>query len=371
MAQPYFPQNFKPTEWKWIRPMLLISLAIHGILLFTPTPSDSPKPEPPPEEEQTVSLTQLPPVNQPVAQPSPATRPSPRPRPSVVVPRIRRTAPPPLRRTAPNAVRSNAPSQPAASAPRSAPPASQFLADLAYPGWTQGSFGLPPAYESVSHKTNDNRAAVSSYYESNLPTKGYTVNPVDDSSTRAVYQVSKQTFSHYITLISNPSGSGTTILLSEQPLPADLSSVQVEDGSVQTFFNDLPVPVADLNGDRWQQVSEVQQLLSDPTAFYSDLGSSDDSFVIEPTLRSGIRRAVVGVGQTPQAVFEDISQKLDIAGYTVSPISSYGGGDLYQVEREETNNQGEPATVMAYLSVVPSANGQDTLLFIWEQRPPQ
>lgn len=349
--------------------MLLISLAIHGILLFTPTSFDSPTPEPSPEEEQTVSLTQLPPVNQPVAQPTPATGPTPRLRPSGVAPRVRQTAPPPLRRRAPSPVRAGATSQVAAPS-RPAPSNSPLDADLVYPGSTAGSFGLPPAFDSRSRKTNDNVANVASYYESTLAEKGYTVNPTEQGSTRTVYQVSKQGLTRYITLIPNPTGAGTTILVSEQPLPADLSDVQVEDVGVQSFFNDLPVPVVDPNGNRWQQVSEVEQLLSDPTAFYSDLGSSD-GFVIEPTLRPGIRRAVVGVGQTPQGVFEDIADKLEIAYYTVATVGSYGGGDLYQVKREETNDQGEPTDVTGYLSIVPTTNGQDTVVFIWEQRPPQ
>jgi hypothetical protein len=349
--------------------MLLISLAIHGVLLFTPTSFDSPKPEASPEAEQTVSLTQLPPDNQPAAQPSPPTRPTPRPRPSAVAPRVRQAAPPPLRRSAPPPVQAIAPSQVAAPS-RPTPANSQLDADLVYPGSTAGSFGLPPAFDSRSRKTNDNVANVANYYESALAEKGYTVSPTEQSSTRTVYQVSKQGLTRYITLIPNPTGAGTTILVSEQPLPADLSDVQIEDGGVQTFFNDLPVPVVDPNGNRWQQVSEVEQLLSDPNAFYSDLGSSD-GFVIEPTLRPGIRRAVVGVGQLPQDVFADISRKLEIAYYTVTTAGSYGGGDLYQVTREETNDRGEPTNVTGYLSIVPTATGQDTVVFIWEQRPPQ
>ncbi|MBD2464509.1 hypothetical protein H6G89_26235 [Oscillatoria sp. FACHB-1407] len=353
----------------WLRPMLLLSLVLHGLLFFVPFGSSEPEAPAEPEEE-TVTLTQLPPADQPVAQPSPSPRatPAPRPRPSVL-PRARVNAPP-ARRNAPPPVRSNR-QEPVAAAPTTpvaptAPPANDFLRDFPrYPGARTGTVGLPPAFASQGQNTSDAIRAVDSWFERELAAKGYTAAAFESEANRVVYEVSRQGTTQYLTLLSNPTDVGTNILITPQPLPADLGSVSVEPPEVAQFFTELPIPDIDADNPNpaFERVSEPGLLLSQPNAFFASLGSDEGGFYIEPELRSEVRRAVVALGQTdPQALFtNELQNLLEIGAYEIAPQGNYGGGLLYQLQRDG---------VTGYISLVPATNGRDTVIFVWE-KPPQ
>jgi outer membrane biosynthesis protein TonB len=207
------PIALKSSQPFWrslIRPMSLISLGLHGLLLLTPT-SSNPKPEPPAEEK--VKLTQLPAENQPVVPPArpsitprvvvkPAARP-------ITPPLPRRVdAPPPLRsapipRSAPSTPQQSTPAQqpaptpsaaaattPAPAVSPTAPPADPFTAGFPiYPGSQQGSFGLPSQFESGSRKTNDGMDQVDNFYQTALAA-GYAPTAVEQPG-RIVYQLTK------------------------------------------------------------------------------------------------------------------------------------------------------------------------------------
>jgi hypothetical protein len=256
------------------------------------------------------------------------------------------------------------PAQPAQPAePPPPPPADAFVADFPiYPGAEPGSFGLPPAFDPVSQRTQDAMTGVDSWYRQELAARGYTASPLETTPVRITYQVTRQGETQFLTLIPNPSDVGTNILLSPEPLPADLGAVQVEDPIVGQFFSELPVPDIDPNFAMVQRVSEPDLLLNDPTAFFSDSGRFEEGSYIEPTMRSEIRRAVVVRGIDPQSMFNnDLSNRLMIGAYEVTPVGTYGGGDLYQLTRDG---------VTGYLSLVPSQNGQDTVIFVWQEAPP-
>ncbi len=84
MNQSYFVKNLPAPLQFWIRPMLLISLALHGLLLAIPIPSAK-KPAPTKKEPEKVKITQLPTTpssSAPKATPSVAV---PKPKPSPVI----------------------------------------------------------------------------------------------------------------------------------------------------------------------------------------------------------------------------------------------------------------------------------------------
>lgn len=361
----------------FVKPMLLASLLLHGLIFLMPTNSEAELPVEEVPEEEAITLTQLPPVNQPAPQATPkptAPRPAavpPVPRPAAPAaprpaapPAPRPAAPPPVQaaprpQAAAPAPAAPTPAAPAPAAPPPAPTADQFLVDFPqYPGATPGALGLPPGFEQFSKKTQDALSAVDSWFQQQLADKGYTASPVETNPNRTVYQITRQGTTQYLTLIPNPTDVGTNILISPQQLPADLGAVQVEDPLVGQFFTELPVEQVD--NDLYQRVSEPDALLSQPNAFFESAGAEDQGFYIEPPLHSGIRRAVVVRGQDAVTYSASLTQRLEIGGYQITPQAEYGGGQLLQLTRDG---------VTGYVSIVPTLDGTSTAVFIWTDTP--
>jgi len=382
-----------------IRPMLLLSLGLHGLLLMLPT-SSNPKPEPP--AEQKVSLTELPTENHPVA--SPSARPSATPR-LVVKPAARPVTPPlPRRVDAPPPLRSaiiprQAPQQatpaqpvptptvaaaaattPAPASP-TAPPADPFTAGFpVYPGAQPGSFGLPSQYNAGSRRTTDEMSKVDNFFVDRLQAAGYEITTAEQSG-RIAYQVTKSGQTRYLTLIPNQEDIGTSIILSEQPLPSDLGSGSVESPAVARFYSDLQTAFS----PDWKSADDLlltqspAELLSSPTDFYSDAGGAvtpseqvqgSDSVQYGggyalPEPRAGNVRAVVGDGDS-QTVYNTLASQLSANQFDIKPGGDYGGGTYYEVSRTDTYT---PESVTRYLVLVPTLDGAKTFIFIWDRRP--
>jgi hypothetical protein len=377
------PIALKSSQPPWqtlIRPMLLLSLGLHGLLLMLPT-SPVHQPEPPAEEK--VSLTQLPTESSSASPVAPSTRPTPvAPTPravatppprSIAPPRV--AAPPPLRTAAAPtpALAASTPAastqpSPAATAPSAtpAPPADPFAAGFPhYPNAQPGSFGLPPEYESASQKTSDAMSAVASFFEQQLRAGGYTIAPLQQAG-RTVYQVMKGNITKTLTLIPNPDGAGTSIILSDQPLPEDLGSADVESPAVARFYQDLPVPP----DASWHDVNELTEpldtLIASPADFFTSLGGVDaGGFYTPPEPRGGYIKGVVGAGD-PTTAFANLQPQLQSFQFNFTPAGSYGGGSVYAVSRTDQYPPNEQVT--RYLVLVPTQDNR-TIIFVWDRNP--
>lgn len=352
-----------------LRPMLVASVLLHGLLLLLPgLDAEPPAPEPDAVEEETlnvVALSQLPGQEPPLSEATPETTP---PAPAAAPPQ------------GPVAPRPNQPIAQTAQPPQAAPAETQaftpqatpggggaaggqdpFLTDFPrYPGAQRGSFGLPPDYDPFSERTEDAASAVRGFYEQQLPALGFALQAVPGESQREVFLVSKGGAAQYLTLIPNATGAGTSILLSAQPLPSDLGSASVVTPEEIAFFSNLPVRSPDGSSD-YQTIPEPQRLLAEPAAFYQNVNQAAGSgFVVEPRPKPGIRRSVLYARQSdPQAVFAALQPGLQSAGFQVTPMQNYGGGLLYQLTLG-------PFT--GYLSLVPTSSS-GTAVFVWN-RPP-
>ncbi len=323
-------------------------------------------------EEEAITLTQLPTLNAAPPQEAPPQAPPPAPPAEIPPPRPAAATPVPAtpapRAAAPPPVAATPAPTPTAQptvAPAPAPtPATEdpFLVDFPrYPGTESGSFGLPAAYDPFSQRTEDAIAQVSSFFERELQAKEFSAQLLEDEPNRKVYQVSKAGTTQYLTLFPNPEGAGTSIVLSPEPLPTDLAASSVVSPEEASFYADLPVPTVSGNDDNYQRLSEPEFLLSQPSAFYEDLGDTGGGSYIEPQLRSAIQRAVLAARQPdPQALFAEIQNRLEIAYFEVESAGSYGGGDLYQINRDG---------ITAYLSLVPTQTGTGTAIFVWNRAP--
>jgi hypothetical protein len=343
-----------------IRPMLLASIGLHALVLFIPTASEKPKAQKP-KEEEAIKLTQLAPKSKTLVRPAPkpAIKPA---TPKVTVPRAN---------PVPSVPRSIAP-PPAAAAPAADKPANQpdapdpFNKAFDYPGSAPGSFGLPPAFDPFSQKTTDALSQVESWFNQQLKTKGFLLQMNEASATgRAVYQVSsKDGQVRFLTLIPNPEGSGTSILVSPSPLPKDLvaAASNVVSPEEQQFYADLTsvVPIPDVEvSNGWQEIDNPQSL-TEPTSFYAEqLSEADYQNGAVAKFLPGVERAVIASGRSPDDLYADISVRLEAASYQVVPKGTYGGGNLYQISRDG---------ITGFITVVPTTDGS-AAVFIWSNAP--
>jgi hypothetical protein len=339
-----------------IRPMFLASVGLHALILFFPTGSDKPKTQKP-KEEEAIKLTQLAPKNKTIVRPAPKV--------AAIKPRVSvRAATPRTAIPVPAAPRvASAAAAPAASKPDAADP---FDKVFDYPGAVAGSFGLPPAFDPFSKKTTDALEQVDGWFQQQLKTKGFLVQPTEAAATgRAVYQVSsKDGKTKYLTLIPNAAGAGTTILVSDAPLPKDLAAAgqNVVSPEEQSFYADLTsvVPIPDVEvSNGWQEIDNPS-LLTEPASFYAEvLSEADYQQGGVAKFLQGVERAVIASGRSPDDVYSDVSVRLEGASYQVTPKGTYGGGSLYQISRDG---------ITGFLSIVPTTDGS-AAIFIWSKAP--
>jgi hypothetical protein len=350
--------QLKSVQIPWrslIRPMLLASVTLHALVLFIPTASEKPKAEKP-KEEEAIKLTQLAPKSKTVVRPAP--------KPAVVKPRVAVKAPTTPRINVPAApIVPAAPAAPTAAKPDAADP---FDKVFDYPGSVAGSFGLPPAFDPFSKKTTDPLDQVDRWFQQQLKTKGFLVQSTEAATTgRAVYQVSsKDGKTKYLTLIPNAEGAGTTILVSDSPLPKDLIAAgqNVISPEEQSFYSDLVavVPIPDVEvSNGWQEIDNPN-VLTEPASFYAEvLSEADYQNGGVAKLLQGVERAVIATGRSPDDVYADVSVRLEGASYQVTPKGTYGSGALYQISRDG---------VTGFLSIVPTTDGS-AAIFIWSSAP--
>ncbi|MBW4515995.1 MAG: hypothetical protein KME11_12320 [Timaviella obliquedivisa GSE-PSE-MK23-08B] len=339
-----------------IRPMFLASVGLHALILFFPTGSEKPITEKP-KEEEAIKLTQLAPKNNTIVRPAPKV--------AAVKPRVAVRSSTVPRTTLPvPAAPSQASTQPeAASKPDTVDP---FDKVFDYPGAVAGSFDLPPAFDPFSKKTTDPLAKVEGWFQQQLKTKGFVVQSTEAAATgRAVYQISsKDGQTKYLTLIPNAAGAGTTILVSDAPLPKDLVAAgqNVVSPEEQSFYSDLTsvVPIPDVEvSNGWEEIDNPN-LLTEPASFYAEvLSEADYQQGGVAKLLQGVERAVIASGRSPDDAYADIAPRLEVAYYQVTPKGTYGGGSLYQISRDG---------VTGFLSIVPTTNGSAAIIF-WSKAP--
>ncbi|HEY9640457.1 MAG TPA: hypothetical protein V6C57_08235 [Coleofasciculaceae cyanobacterium] len=368
MARSYSLNNSQSNKlqiaWRSVlRPMLLLSLGIHAIALWIPLPSKPTHADK--AADQTITITQLPPQ-----EPAPPAAVKPVPaavagRPLVNVPpkpairSVLRSVPSsPIASSAglSSSVaprRSSSSSQPPAAAPAASPVVDAFLNDFPqYPGAQPGSFGLPPSYESLSHKTSDAIDAVDTWFQQQLPGKGFAVAPVEQSSQQMVYRVAKGGVTEFLSLVPNPAG-GTNILLIPDPLQGGSSEQSMLPTGDAKFTTDLAAILPTPTTRGWQSISSPAAVLAEPQAFFQESGTP-------PALRSGGESAAYGENQSVDAVFADLRAKFQSAEIDLILQGDYGGGRLYQLTRNGANR---------FFSLVPTPDGKSTVVVVWSQSP--
>ncbi len=366
MIQSYPLKNLPAPLQTLIRPMLLISLAAHGLLLSIPLPSNV-KPVPPPKEKP-VRITQLsnspkqPIVTLPKASPkiiqlskliqkvalSNRQLVLPYPRPRVVPPQLQtalqRPIPTPSVRPSTVSSATTAPSPTPSNSPSN--PNNPFADFPHYQPSTPGCFNLPSCYQ-----TNVALDGLAAYFDKQLPVK-YAVKPGVSEPNRKVYQLSKGGVTKYLNLILIDQQQGTAYVLADQAMTPDQLKKAVEP----------PPELYDILSKVSDDKAEESDF-ADTRSFFTQLTHQDkDGSVLPPDYRPGIEGdPKLVTGQTPQAVATALTANLQSVFDKVTPAQDYGGGPVYQMTK---------GNFTAYLNLVPTQDGKSTIVVLWTS-PPQ
>jgi hypothetical protein len=391
--QPYFFKNFPaPLQTFW-RPMLLISLGLHGILLGVPIQSQH-KPEPLKKEPEKVKITQLPtttipPVPPTAAKPSPVvvqpkpmvpspirsqTQPVrqptiiapvsqaksiPRPQPEVTT----KPTPQPQSTATPTSQQSPGTQQQAQQQPQqtttptpSTTPQDPFVTGFpTYPGTQPGTEGLLPGdLDKAGLHTSDGVADVAQWYEANL--KDFSpklLSPADDLKLK-VYQVSKNNVSKFLNVIYSDKTGNTVILLANQQVdPKTLAASAVQEDPVDARYQAIM---------RQADEAELQTSGIFPTDEPELRSQIDNLAAVQVQKEHGIvKRNLPGMAATdPNAVGSYLQGKLKAQGFAVEFKDKFGSGLVYEVK---------DGSFSRYLVLLPSPKGTGTAIVTTKNSP--
>lgn len=339
-----------------IRPMLLMSLVLHGLLMLMPVPDKVPEKK----EEKSVKVTQLPTTNSPLKikrspQPSPTVAPKvvtpiirqpvlanrPRSQPIVQAPRSRQVQPTPSP-IAPSPVAATP--TPSPTSPELAPTTDTALNEFPiFPGAKAGCLEVQSCFQ-----TGNALDKVAAYFEKELPARKFTAPVNTDEPSRKVYEVSRNDFpAQYLSLISTE--QGTIYVLADQPRTLDDLKNAV----------DVPPEFYTILAEVGEGI-EDESPFANPTDFYTKLESQDaDGSLIPAEQREEIEGKKLVSSQTPDAVYTSLAPSLQSI-FEVSESGSYGGGSLYKLKKD---------SFTGYLNLVPTKDGTGTIVVLWSDPP--
>ena len=355
----------KKYSWQQIaRPMLLLSIGFHGLILFAPNPTH--KAELPKKEVvRQVKITQLPiSFNPPrvIKKTSPSI---------IKLPIVRQTnraivsqkvISQPVIKQSPSAAVSPTPTPQAIASPASETITLPSPSDLnnpfgdfpKYANAQPGSLGLFKAeLDQSSQQTQDAITLVSQYFEKELKARKYKFTFAKNEADTKIFEITKGNTTKFLNLI-NHNSSTVIILASEILTPENINDVAKASPEEESF-------IGILREIDFENIDDPESYLTDPSLFYSKFGAGKDGFYeIEP--KSHILGTIRLIpNQLPEQVFNTIfTPLLKSSGFAVNPQKEYGGGIVYQIQQE---------TFVTYLNLVPTSDRQGTIVVVWSSLP--
>lgn len=361
MTITYSLKNF---SWQQLaRPMLLLSVGFHGVLLFTPMPTQ--KAETPKKEitQEKVKITQLPTSNNssrvikksinPIIRQNaksivsqkivsqPATKPSP----SVAISsKAAKTTP---------SVISSTPAETIAL------PNPNNLNDLfgdfpKYVNSKPGSLGLfTDRIDQSSQQTQDSITAVAQYFERELKLREYKINLTKNEANAKVFEVKKGNTTKFLNLITH--SNGTVIVLASEILnPENINNVAKASPEEEKF-------IGILDRIEFETIDQPESYLTDPGLFYAKFGADKDGFYEVEQKSNTVGTIRLIPNQVPEQVFDTaFAPTLKNSGFEVSLQTEYGGGKVYEVKL---------GSFVTYLNLVPTSDRQGTIVVSWHSMP--
>ncbi|MBW4664601.1 MAG: hypothetical protein KME01_10445 [Chroococcus sp. CMT-3BRIN-NPC107] len=357
----------KNYSWQQLaRPMLLLSMGVHGLLLFIPMPTHELETVKKEKAQDQVKITQLPIADSPKVSKKSTTS-------SAVKAPINR-------QNTSSIINRNVVSQPATkpssqvtsskttkTTPQVLAP-SKEVATLPNPNNLNQAFGDFPKYinsqpgslglfkaplDQTSQQTKDEITTVAQYFERELKAREYNVISAKNETDIKVFEVTKSNTTKFLNLIAY--NGGTVIVLASEILnPDNLTNVAKASPEEEAF-------IGILDQINFENIDQPDIYLSDPSLFYSKFGEGKDGFyeVVQKSNTTGTIRLIPN--QLPEQVFSTIfASTLKSSGFEVIPQGQYGGGKVYQVKQ---------GTFVTYLNLVPTADRQSTVVVSWSSMP--
>lgn len=356
----------KKYSWQQLaRPMLLLSIGVHGLLLFTPMPTEKVVPTKKEQTHDKVKITQLPiSTNLPrVIKKSSNT--------TVTSSIIRQTNRPiinrqklinqPVIKTSPGVA-----SKPAQQNPQIASTPAETIA-LPNPNNLNDPFGDFPQYinsqpgiglftapiDQSSQQTQDSVTTVSQYFERELKAREYKITIVKNEANSKVFELKKGNTTKFLHLITH--NSRTVIVLASEILnPANINDVAKASPEEEAFIEIL-------NKIEYETIDQPELYLSNPGLFYAKFGADKDGFLEMEQKSNTIGTIRLIPNQLPEQVFDTVfAPTLKTSNFEINPQKEYGGGMVYEVK------QGDFVT---YLNLVPTSDRQSTIVVAWSSLP--
>ena len=359
--------RLKNYSWQQLaRPMLLLSIGIHGLLLFTPMPTKKAEPTKKVQTQNKVKITQL----QISSNPQRAIK---KPANSAVTPSIIRQTNKPII----NPQKSiNQPitkdftevaSKPTKQNPQIASTPAETIAlpnpnnlnnpfdDFPkYINSQPGSLGLFTApIDQSSQQTQDSVNTVSQYFERELKAREYKITIAKNEADAKVFEVKKGNTAKFLNLITH--NSKTVIVLASEILnPENINDVAKASPEEEAF-------ISILNKIEFETIDQPELYLSNPSLFYSKFGTDKNGFLEMEQKSNTIGTIRLIPNQLPEQVFNTVfAPTLKTSNFEINPQKEYGGGMVYEVKQ---------GTFVTYLNLVPTSDRQSTIVVAWSSIP--
>ncbi|MEB3210583.1 MAG: hypothetical protein VKL39_04485 [Leptolyngbyaceae bacterium] len=333
-------------RWVVFRPMLWLSLLLHGAIAFIPSYSTQEQPD----QETEVSIQIAPEVDvlpapdaaadgaveleeEPDTPPSPETEQNPitsEPPPTEVLNNALPPADPEARTNEPPL--SNAPDLPP-------PPTNEPLPFSAFPHPSEGR-SCANGLNNCREIQGGSFRQIGSSFVQELTNNGFGVEEEVGLSDHAkIYKVTQGTSTQYLSVLSGPQG-GAIYILAAEPVTST-ASLDAEIAALEETFETTLQEV-----DGAQPARKTDFLY--PEFFFNDTAPRPE---ISNPLYVPQEASQVSVSLTSQLVSE---------GFKVDSLGRYAGAPIYQVSQ---------GAFLGYLSVLPSHDAAGTLLVSWNQLP--
>jgi hypothetical protein len=350
------------------RPILLAAAGIHALLLFMPQGKEAPKP--PEQKEKPITISQvatgkaqtklpttklpapkvapppkvtLPKVNLPT--PTAPVLPKPTPSPAAEKPpepaKPTQPQPQPLPDVKPNQ-QTTTPPPPGGGAQAGDP----FEAFVEHPAAQMGQFSV----ETVRKVPGSNIDTVVEFFKSDLTGKQFKFQEQEKSGEKAVYEVSKNGVTRYLTVLSD--GSDVAYVLLAQPFPGTMQDI--------TAGNILELPAQFTNAMNGIASEDPPYTEFDIPQNYFNVQVDDDGSDLT-SQRNEVFKTYTIPDRQPAEVIGVLDTVLRDSFKEVKEEGTYGGGVLYKLSN---------GSKTFYFNVIPRKNvSKDSIGVVLTQRP--
>lgn len=350
------PPSVKP----FLKPMLLISLGLHAVVLFVPLPSPPKKVELP--KPKAIKITTIPALRTP---------------PKSLMQRLNR--PKSLARNVTPLItqkgillKSRQPKETTptnqAQTKQEAKPNSTKSEQQQNTGSAGDAWSNLPTYTKNTQtctgidgciQTSDSFAEVTKYFEEDLSTKKFNFSKENTEQAsfgneyRAYKVVNKNGEAQFLSILFN--GENTKYVWAPEIVsPENIVSGSAIPSDITTFIGELP---ADFEDASKKQLSPERFPDAAARRFYIDIEQPDFGFNNAPA------DAPIIVSSSPTDAYQNLSGKLSSSGYSTKPISAgYGGGSLYEITKP---GKSKPF----YVTIIGTKKGDGSIVALWLSMP--